>query len=277
MAHWIENENTRKSFWSYTKNDLGLTDAEVHDALGIESVKDYGGTKGNAVAALKKYAADKRRKARTTEEARLAGSCSSLPESPLWASCKFRTRGGIEWCYTVRAGLQSDQYALALEMLVEQIEAFEEVVASHGWTAANGHARSQQPRQAAQPQPSAPSAQGGPPAPPAPPAPAQAQGGNGGGDGDGGSETFVVESITAEMTPNGNRCYAIRGGRCKKHGVKAWPDVADAQLLKLIDYDVNQLEIGQPWDVTGFNIQAVALLPEGKKYPTKVTAFAPMP
>ena len=116
---------------------------------------------------------------------------------------------------------------------------------------------------------SAPTPAPQPQAPPTPPT----SGGN--GQGDGGSETFLVESITAQVSPNGNRYYAIRGGRVKKHGASAWPEVAEPQLLTLLEYDIKNLEVGKPWEVVEWNIQAVGEIEAGKKYPNKVTAFAP--
>lgn len=82
-------------------------------------------------------------------------------------------------------------------------------------------------------------------------------------------ETFLIDSVTALMTPNGNRCYTVRGGRVKKHGATMWPEVAQ-ELETITGYDPENLEIGQPWDVASFNITATAEIPEGKKYPTKV-------
>jgi len=62
--HWIEDEKIRKRFWVWTRESLGLTDAEVHEALGVESVKDYMGTMKEAKAAIEQWLA-----ARIDEEA----------------------------------------------------------------------------------------------------------------------------------------------------------------------------------------------------------------
>ena len=105
-----------------------------------------------------------------------------------------------------------------------------------------------------------------PPQPDAPPS---------GGNGDGGTETFLVESITAQVSPNGNRYYAVRGGRVKKHGGTAWPEIAEPQLETLTEYNPVNLEIGKAWDMTGLGIRAVGEIPPGKTYPNKITAFAP--
>jgi len=50
--HWIEQENVRKAFWAWAtgdqENSLGLTDIQVHEALSVESVKDFAGTMAQA-------------------------------------------------------------------------------------------------------------------------------------------------------------------------------------------------------------------------------------
>lgn len=53
-AHWIDNEDTRKRFWSWT-NGLGLSNAEVHEALGVEHVAQYPGSPAMAKAAINRY------------------------------------------------------------------------------------------------------------------------------------------------------------------------------------------------------------------------------
>jgi len=62
--HWIEDEKIRKRFWWWAHESLGLTDDEVHEALGVESVKDYMGTMKEAKAAIEQWLA-----ARIDEEA----------------------------------------------------------------------------------------------------------------------------------------------------------------------------------------------------------------
>jgi len=47
--HWIEDTPTRKRFWMWT-SDQGLTDDQVHEALGVEHVKDFDGDKAAALA-----------------------------------------------------------------------------------------------------------------------------------------------------------------------------------------------------------------------------------
>lgn len=51
-AHWIDRPAVRKRFWAWTGQELGLTRAEVHTALGVESVKDFEGTMEDARARI---------------------------------------------------------------------------------------------------------------------------------------------------------------------------------------------------------------------------------
>ena len=55
-THWIDSVDTqgrpiRNRFWAYT-NELGLTNDQVHKALGVESVKDYAGSMADARKAI---------------------------------------------------------------------------------------------------------------------------------------------------------------------------------------------------------------------------------
>ena len=46
--HWIDDPTTRKKFWAWA-SDNGLSKAEVHEALKVESVHDFAGAKADAV------------------------------------------------------------------------------------------------------------------------------------------------------------------------------------------------------------------------------------
>jgi len=50
--HWIENPKVRKRFWRWTREELGLSSDEIHEALGVESVKDFAGTMQDAKEAI---------------------------------------------------------------------------------------------------------------------------------------------------------------------------------------------------------------------------------
>jgi len=54
-AHWIDNEQMRKRFWTYALRTLNLSREQVHEALGVESIRDYDGTADEAMRALVKY------------------------------------------------------------------------------------------------------------------------------------------------------------------------------------------------------------------------------
>jgi hypothetical protein len=54
-AHWIDREDARKAWWAYTGNTLGLTNAEVHEALGVQHMNEYTGTMMEAKIAVNKW------------------------------------------------------------------------------------------------------------------------------------------------------------------------------------------------------------------------------
>jgi phage recombination protein Bet len=54
--HWISDNGTRAKFWSYARQDLELTREQVHEALSVESVKDFAGSRADAAKKLKAYA-----------------------------------------------------------------------------------------------------------------------------------------------------------------------------------------------------------------------------
>ena len=54
QLHWIENPDTRKKFWQWTR-DQALNDKDVHAALGVEHINQYPGDKSAAVEAIKHY------------------------------------------------------------------------------------------------------------------------------------------------------------------------------------------------------------------------------
>lgn len=53
--HWIERDEARKKFWVWAREDLSLTDEQVHEALGVESVKDYKGTMAEAKKQIEEW------------------------------------------------------------------------------------------------------------------------------------------------------------------------------------------------------------------------------
>lgn len=54
--HWIEDDERRKRFWAWTA-DQGLSHSEVHEALGVSSLKEFAGEPGDAMNAITAYIA----------------------------------------------------------------------------------------------------------------------------------------------------------------------------------------------------------------------------
>jgi phage recombination protein Bet len=42
--HWIEEPKIQRRFWAWTSETLGMSSDEVHEALGVDHVRDFGGT-----------------------------------------------------------------------------------------------------------------------------------------------------------------------------------------------------------------------------------------
>jgi len=61
-AHWIDNEQIRKRCWAYALKTLALSREQVHEALGVESIRDYNGTADEAMRALMKYSKEGRKR-----------------------------------------------------------------------------------------------------------------------------------------------------------------------------------------------------------------------
>ena len=56
--HWIDSPPVRKRFWAWAKGTLKLSEDEIHEGLGVEHVRDYGGTMKEAKAVLEAFAID---------------------------------------------------------------------------------------------------------------------------------------------------------------------------------------------------------------------------
>jgi hypothetical protein len=52
--HWIDDPRVRAGFWARMK-ELGLSNSDVYQALGVTSVHDFTGTKDEAKAAIQAY------------------------------------------------------------------------------------------------------------------------------------------------------------------------------------------------------------------------------
>jgi hypothetical protein len=57
--HWSKDADTRKNFWRWAKNDMRLTEEEVHEAMEVEHLEEFTGNKAEAMQAIKAYAAEK--------------------------------------------------------------------------------------------------------------------------------------------------------------------------------------------------------------------------
>lgn len=58
VKHWIEYKNARKRFWAWTSQALGLSDDEVHTALGVEHIREYAGPMSKAKAQIENWVAN---------------------------------------------------------------------------------------------------------------------------------------------------------------------------------------------------------------------------
>ena len=54
QEHWIKDENGRKRFWAWT-HERGLSRDEVHQALDVEHVEEFSGSKGDAMTKINDY------------------------------------------------------------------------------------------------------------------------------------------------------------------------------------------------------------------------------
>ena len=52
--HWIESPNVRKAFWAKWTSD-GWTEDDIHEALGVEHVKDFNGTMEDAKTRINEW------------------------------------------------------------------------------------------------------------------------------------------------------------------------------------------------------------------------------
>jgi len=58
VTHWIDSPDIRKRFWTWTRDNLGLEDDDVHIALSVEHVSDYPGTMQDAKTVIEAWVAD---------------------------------------------------------------------------------------------------------------------------------------------------------------------------------------------------------------------------
>lgn len=60
--HWFDEPGAQPKFWAFASGNkagqLGLSQADVHAALSVEHIRDFTGSKADAVALLKQYKAE---------------------------------------------------------------------------------------------------------------------------------------------------------------------------------------------------------------------------
>lgn len=258
MATWIEDDKERASFWARAK-ELGFEHDEVHKVLNVNSMKEFTGTKAEAIATLtaEKTKRDAAAKEKADAEAAAAYTvtCQSLPESPALAWTKFQTPGGFVWSVTVRAGLPELLEAQALKSMARQIDLFEKGALAHGWqpiSDGRDMALGLKPRaEAAAPAPAPTNGSSKPATPPlatGTPPPQAAQGG---------ALTFNAEKLTATVT-NGTTYWKVAGGQFSKFGVTIWPEV-----LQDAGFDPAALDPTQVYNLAGYKAH-YALNDKGK-------------
>lgn len=117
--HWIEDDATQRKFWAYAKDNLGLTEDEVHQALGVESTKDFGGDKAAAMALLQNYAASiVPRRARDELSTQEPGHA----EARVIAFCDLYAPSGTRISLTAREGAAHDDLVATMLALVDASE-----------------------------------------------------------------------------------------------------------------------------------------------------------
>lgn len=53
--HWIDSDTIRKRFWAWAGGELGLSESDVHAALGVQEIHKYAGTMGEAKNAIEAW------------------------------------------------------------------------------------------------------------------------------------------------------------------------------------------------------------------------------
>ena len=56
--HWIDDQRIRGRFWAWCYNDMTLSEAQVYEALGVDSVHDFAGTMQEAKDRIEEYVAE---------------------------------------------------------------------------------------------------------------------------------------------------------------------------------------------------------------------------
>jgi len=174
--HWIDDDPTRKAFWAYCKDTLGLDESEVYAALSVDSIHAFDGDKDMARALLKSFDVNSYR---IIQNLAPQDPCTDNPRAV--AFLDVFAPDGTRIALTAREGATADTVALTALALWDGAQ----ILARLGWTLAAENGKQAAARLQPKAQEQRPVPTGGPPPPPTPPTPEVAQGngnGNGGGE-----------------------------------------------------------------------------------------------
>ena len=68
-THWISRRDVRTKFWTWIKGTLGLSEQEVHQALGVDSIYNFQGTMAEAKEILEARAEEKKEQGGVAQDA----------------------------------------------------------------------------------------------------------------------------------------------------------------------------------------------------------------
>lgn len=302
-GHWLKDASQRGAFYARLKSELELTKDEAHALLGIESfyeVDDPPEVVLGTLAVLMEW--EHVAHQRAEEEAELFKDAAQLPEAPIIAWTKINI-DGYDWSVTFRAGLDRDRMLTGLRSMRAMMELFTGAARRREWQAVVDYRSVPGPtKQPAKAEAKAPPTTPPSGPPPGPPTKAGWEGMEGTGPPSGGTYpvskppsgphdypsgegrpppptedqevTFDLTAVVAQISGSGKRHYACQGGRFRRHGITGWPEVVEPSLKVLTGFDPAELEVGKPWDVSGFGLVAVAWQEAGKPNPSKVVAIS---
>lgn len=127
--HWLNDERDRGRFWA-SASELGLSDDEVHHALEVDSVYDFGGSEEEARAILRGYA-----RAKDELGTDLMEYVASLPEAPvlIWTEYEHRETGHRFTVSYRMAGMPEPWVKTVMKGAREQMELFVKAANHYGW------------------------------------------------------------------------------------------------------------------------------------------------
>lgn len=261
--HWSEEGNSEKKFWAYATGQLGLYRQEVLEALEVAELSATTLSKKEVAKLLEEKSREKQQE-KVNQLLRKPLPEALHAEARTVSFTDFYAPSGAKIAITAREGSTAEMVAATAVALVEALEILERM----GWKGSprSNHRNATPPVQSPAPPVSPPAPAAAPISPPAPATSPPAT------SDDAETVSVSVTSICAQVTPNGNRMYKVKGGRMMKSGVTCWPEVAEPFLAGL-GHDITQLAVGTDWNVASLNLVAVCEKPAGNKWPTKVSSF----